>query len=191
MDHGLENNASQGCVIRRELVSRVGPWNEGLHKSQDLDYKARLMADETCMPIHTDGGLVFYRIHKRSITGIHDPAKFDSYVEVIDQIEAATLSRIDYEDTRDRLAEFLWFHSFWLYGKGRFSRGFRELKRARIHSPSICRRHGLIPAVLDAMGLAIAIGPGYYLLSRCRKACGLTQSPSETIIEELPTVVSC
>lgn len=181
----------QGCVIRRELVSRVGAWNARLQKSQDLDYKARLMADETCVPTHTDRGLVFYRIHEKSISGQLDAAKYDSCMEVVDHMEATTLLRPDYEDCRSALAEFLWFHSFWFYGQGEISRGYRLLKRSKTHWPKIFRQHGLVPRLLDEIGLTMAIGPGYCILSRCRKAFGLSQNPAKTLIEKLPTVAPC
>jgi glycosyltransferase involved in cell wall biosynthesis len=181
----------QGCLIRRQLIHRVGPWRTELSKSQDLDYKARLLAEECCAPVYSEDGIVFYRLHHDSISGNLGDTKFDSYLEVVDRIENMAIHRDGYEDSKDHLGDYLWFHSFWLYGKGDFARGYRELKRARVHSPRICRRKGLLPMLLDMLGLDVAIGPGYYFISQCKKSLGLRKRKVHGLTDRLPTSVTC
>jgi len=175
----------QGCVLRRELVSKVGPWHVGLHKSQDLDYKARLVAQD-CRPVYCDRGLVFYRLHDDSISGQLDAVKLDSYVEVLEQIEHLGVNRSDYQQTKKVLADYFWSHAFWLYGLGDFARGYRELQRAKKHSPQICRSKGVIARVLDRLGFDISIGPAYYFSSQIKKTLGLSRRKFSETKEELP-----
>ena len=181
----------QGCVLRRELVHDAGPWDTNLLKSQDLDYKARLAASAKCRLTHTADGIVYYRLHNRSISGSLSANKFDSYEEVVDQLETMTQARPDYEESRSLLADYLWFHSFWLYGKGQLSRGYRILRRAKQHDVAICRRKGLLPSLFDSVGLDMVIGPLYYFISQSKKRMGLSASPMEQMVDALPTNPSC
>lgn len=164
----------QGCVIRRSLVAQAGPWNEHLHKSQDLDYKARLFGLD-CEPVFCEKGTIYYRIHDESISVGVSPAKLESYVEVLAYIEQMGMRRDDYPRTQELLADYFWMHAIWLYGRGDFSRGFGEIKRAKRHSQEICRRKGLVPRLLDRMGLEIFIGPAYYTVSRLKKSLGFSK----------------
>lgn len=164
----------QGCVIRRSLVARAGPWNEHLHKSQDLDYKARLFGLD-CKPVYCETGMIYYRIHDQSISVGVSPAKLDSYVEVLAYIEDMGINRADYPRTRKLLANYFWMHAIWLYGRGDFLRGFGEIKRAKKHCQEICRQKGLVPSLLDRMGLEIFIGPAYYTVSKLKKSLGFSK----------------
>lgn len=177
----------QGCVLRRDLVSRVGPWRIELSKSQDLDYKARLLADETCRPVYSKNGRVFYRLHAESISGRLDRLKLKSHLEVLDRIETMTVQRTDYAAWKERLAQFLWGHAFYLYGSGNFAQGYRELKRAKSHLQSICKRKGMVAGLLDSIGLDYAIGPSYYVVSRCKRALNLSKPRIESLTDRLPT----
>lgn len=180
----------QGTLIRRELVRRVGPWKKGLRKSQDLDYKARLLSDESCVPVHTSNGIVFYRLHGDSITGKLDAEKMDNYVDVVQEVEALSIERDDYEANRLALAEFLWANAMWLYAKGDFARGNFVLRRARFHCPGIYGKQGAMTKLLHRVGLEYAIGPLYYLVSRCKRKLGLSQPKIEATVTELPTTAS-
>ncbi len=180
----------QGTLLRRELVSRVGPWKKGLRKSQDLDFKARLLSDDTCVPAHTSNGIVFYRMHDDSITGKLDAEKMDNHVDVIQEVEALSIERDDYEENRLPLAEFLWSNAMWLYAKGDFARGNFVLHRARFHWPDIYRKHGGMTNLLHRVGLEFAIGPLYYLLSRFKRALGMSQPRVEATVAKLPTHAS-
>lgn len=180
----------QGCVIRRSVVSRTGPWRGDLEKSQDLDYKTRMIADADCLPVHTSDGPIFYRLHQDSISGSRTAAKMDSHVRVLDDIEAISVQRPDYEESRERLADFLWYHAFSLYASGDFTRGHNVLRRAQFHDRNICRRKGLLPGLLAALRLEIAIGPCYFVISRCKRSMGLSNVRVEAVTNSLPTSVS-
>lgn len=180
----------QGCVIRRTLVCDVGPWRTDLEKSQDLDYKARILSQASCLPVYSERGTVFYRKHDESISGKLAEAKLDNHLDVINQIEDMALALANDRHSKERLANYLWFQSFWLYGKGDFVRGYRQLKRAKLHFPTICRRKGLFPMLFDLSGLDVAIGPGYYFISQCKKALGLSRPRVYRSMDRLPTA-SC
>ena len=175
----------QGCILRRDSVVQAGPWREDLYKSQDLEYKARLLiADwET---VFVDEEPVYYRMHKSSISGKHSEDKMDSYADVIDQLEAMTVERADYEPKKERLAECLWTHSFWLYGAGEFKRSYRHLRRAKVHDENICRKKGFFPTVLDTLGMDFVIGPAYYAISQCKKSLGFSPRRVLAIADKLP-----
>lgn len=177
----------QGCVIRRELIASVGPWRAGLQKSQDLEYKSRLLAHEDCKTVFVPEEPVFYRLHGASISGVMTTEKMDSYVEVVDQLETMTVSRPDYEQKKDVVAEFLWNHSFWLYSVGELARGHRQLQRAKVHNPKICQTKGLFPATLDFLGLGSVVGPAYHIISKCKKSLGLSARQVISTTDKLPT----
>ena len=177
----------QGCLFRRELVARVGPWKSYLHKSQDLDYKARLLANEQCRPVFAQQGSVFYRLHSKSITGSLTTTKLESHFDVVRDIEAMTVDRSDYEQLRSALAGYLWYQAFWMYATGDLSRGQSLLERARFHDSEICRRNGLLPTVLDRVGMSGVIGPGFYMLVKIKGSLGLSQSKVDQVLPALPT----
>ena len=139
----------QSCVLRRDLVREVGPWKLHLKKSQDLDYKARLLAAD-CRLVETQGANVFYRLHVKSVTGQLDDAKVVSYVEALDDIESIALERPDYQALRNKLADYLWGHSFWLYGQARAVEGLSTLNQAKRHDPAVSMRNGPWPSRLLA-----------------------------------------
>lgn len=176
----------QGCLIQRDLVCQTGPWDTGLLKSQDLEYKARLLALEDCNRVFVDEEPVFYRLHRKSISGIMTSEKMDSYVDVVDQLESMTLARADYEQNVNQMSEFLWYHSFWLYSVGELRRGYRQLLRAKMYNKSICRSKGVAAKLLDACGLDFMIGSMYYAISRCKKALGFSKPRINQTLAQLP-----
>jgi hypothetical protein len=179
----------QGCVIRRALVAEIGPWTLGLKKSQDMEYKARLLAHPDCHPVYAGPEEpVYYRMHEASISGGINEDKLDSYLQVIDQMEEMTKQRDDYETSKDRTADCLWTHSFWLYGLGDTNRGYRQLKRAKLHDASVCRRKGFLPALMDSVGLDSLIGPLYYTVSRLKKLLGFSERTVLSSHGTLPSV---
>lgn len=179
----------QGCVIRRQLVAAIGPWKLGLKKSQDMEYKARLLAHKESRPIYAGPDEpVYYRKHNASISGAINTPKLDSHIQVLDQIEAMTMERDDYEQNKQRVADCLWTHAFWLYGVGERERGYRQLKRAKQHDPTVCQRHGKLTAIFDSLQLDFAIGPLYYLLSRIKKSLGLSKHTVLETHDALPAV---
>lgn len=179
----------QGCLIRRALVAAIGPWKLGLQKSQDMEYKARLLAHPDCRIVYAGPEEpVYYRMHDASISGIINDAKLDSHLHVIDQMEAMSTQRDDYNDNKDRTADCLWTHSFWLYGLGDIKRGHRQLKRAKSHDATVCRRKGVVPGLLDTVGLDALIGPLYYAVSRIKKTLGFSERTILSSHSSLPSV---
>lgn len=175
----------QGCVIRRELVSGVGAWNTKLQRGQDLDYKMRLVAND-CSPVFASSGMVYYRMHVNSISGRDDSAKLASHAEVLDSIEKIANERDDFVEVQSDLAEFYWTQSAWFYGRGAFSLGYRELLRAKKYLPTVCDSKGAFPAVLNRLGLGIAIGPIYYMISRLKRMLGLSKRKFTGTSDRLP-----
>ena len=179
----------QGCVIRRQLVSAVGPWKLGLKKSQDMEYKARLLAHRESNPVYAGPDEpVYYRTHGASISGAINSSKLDSHVQVLEQIEAMTMERDDYSENKIRLADCLWTHAFWLYSVGERRGAYRQLQRAKVHDPNVCRRKGKLPAMFDSLKLDFAIGPLYYFLSRMKKSLGLSKRTVLATHDVLPAV---
>lgn len=179
----------QGCVLRRELVAQAGPWKLGLKKGQDMEYKARLLAQLDCKPVFAgEDEPVYYRLHRASISQALDEEKLDSHVEVIDQMESMTVERTDYSQSKERTAECLWSHSFWLYSIGQCRRGYRFLRKAKSHDGSICRKKGFFASSLDSIGLDFAIGPLYYAISYVKKTLGFSKWVIQSTHDALPHV---
>lgn len=176
----------QGCLMQRDLVCQTGPWDTALLKSQDLEYKARLLSLDSCRKVFVEDQPVYYRLHRKSISGIKTSEKMDSYVDVVDQLEAMTLARSDYDENAGQMSEFLWYHSFWLYGVGEIRRGYRQLLRAKTYDKQICQTKGFAAKLLDTCGLDFLIGTMYYQISRCKKWLGFSKPRILKTYSKLP-----
>lgn len=160
----------QSCLIRRSLVQKVGPWRTDLKKSQDLDYKARLLAADP-QTIFAANAAVYYRLHEKSITGQLDAEKVKSYEDVLLVIEQLAVGRQDYQTLQAKLADYFWNHAQWLYSHGEMSAATRTLRLAHKHDGAVSQRNGLKAGrIMARLGLSFATGPILYCLFRLKTA---------------------
>lgn len=131
----------QGCMLRRSAVELTGPWRLDLLKSQDLDYKARLLAIQP-KAVEAKGALAFYRLHKASVSGKFDDKKVRSYLSVLETIETIGQGRDDYANLRPILADYFWSHGYWLYTQGYESAAWQTMQLAMKHDKQVMRRNG-------------------------------------------------
>lgn len=177
----------QSCMIRRYLVRATGPWREDLWKSQDLDYKARLLALSNVV-VEAPEAAVFYRVHKASVSGQLNAAKLDSYCKVLDDVEQIAVKRDDYQRIRPALADFLWQHSYWLNSNGELASARRTLAQAKQHDATVGRRNGpIMSRAMSYLGMDAVSGTLLYGLFRSRvRLFGMPPVDVKEYLEQLP-----
>ena len=144
----------QSCLVRRSLVSEAGPWQLDLKKSQDLDYKVRLLGAPSCKVVDNSDATIFYRMHASSITGSLNAEKLKSYVDVFDYVEEVAQRRDDFESLHSTFARYLWRHAYWLTGHGKHSEAMQLIEKAKGYDKDVCKRNGpLLARVLGRFGL--------------------------------------
>lgn len=177
----------QGCVLRRSAVRAVGPWRLDLLKSQDLDYKARLLASQPRV-VEAPTAFAFYRLHKASVTGQLNAEKLTSYCVVLDHIQRLAEARDDYDELRSRIADYLWSHAYWLNSHGALKESRAVLRMAKRHDRNVAKRNGPRAArILSQFGLDSISGPLLYWLFRAKiKLRGAPVRKVTRYVDELP-----
>ena len=176
----------QGCMIRRATVCSTGPWRQDLHKSQDLDYKVRLLAQQRHV-VEAPDAYVLYRLHKASVTGQLDAKKLESYCIVLDEIQRIACQRDDYETLRSIIADYLWSHAYWLNSRGVSNPARHWLARAKQHDKKVTRRNGpRLYRMLSRCGLDFVSGPLMYRLFQAKVwMFGMTVRKANRYVDKL------
>ena len=168
----------QGCLLSRSLVEKTGPWDESLAKSQDFDYKVRLLQHAGHVGACREGH-VYYRRHRQNISRANSPHIADSIAAAVRKCRDIAQQRDDFAECQPFVADRLWH-----FGKVLLRRGYatqaRELFRDAIEVDATvterksanevrCYRWHLLPLLAKYLA---------FVQSRKRLAIERTASPA-------------
>ncbi len=133
----------QGCLLQRQLVNEAGPWDESLLKSQDFDYKLRLLATD-CRVAGSHRGYVYYRRHEQSITRTRATDQTKSIVDAVHCCRSLAEARKDFGVAKPYVADWLWYFGMVLMRRGQYAAG-----------------HSLLVEAVDVSGEILGRQPAY------------------------------
>jgi hypothetical protein len=103
------------------------------------------------------------------VTGQLDGGKLQSYCDVLDEIERIAVQRSDYQELRSSLADYLWWHAYWLYSHSAHQQALQTLYKAKRHDDCVTKRNGpMLSRILGYWGLDALSGPLLYWLFRAK-----------------------
>ncbi len=178
----------QSCLVRRSLVSEAGPWQIELKKSQDLDYKVRLLGLPSCEVVDNSEAIIFYRMHRGSISGVLNNEKLKSYVDAFEYVEEIARRRDDFHSFPMLFADYLWRHSFWLTGIGKHAEAMKLMQKAKGYDKNVAKRNGpALARFLAQLGLEWFASPLLYNLFKLKQRFWKTQFPVIGKVSEIPS----
>ncbi len=177
----------QSCLISRSLVAQVGPWEESLHKAQDLDYKARIYSSAKSIGF-SKRGTIFYRMHPQSISGQATPEKTASIKKALQTVIKVTNERTDEASLTASLADYCVYASHRMLAYGDQQSAGEFLRQAKqLDKDSIDRNLSKLEKLCLLSALRPLVAPLYHWRKRLSRRKGSATPSSQTeIVDALP-----
>ncbi len=164
----------QGCLLHRSLVNQVGPWDESLAKSQDFDYKVRLLHTD-CPVAMSEAGRVYYRRHRQAISRTDTAHHAESIMVAMRKCRQFAERRSDYEQVKAGLADRFWHFGTALLRRAHGADASQMFREALEIDSGVLKRQRPLVRYLYRMG-AIGLWGQYLYWQRGRGRLAIESS---------------